>query len=75
MARSARQQLDERWIALPGLFTDHELQGVTGLEIYAFPLVILGDEVLYGVYVKDEPYAQLLRELGERHSTEPPARS
>lgn len=72
MAKSLKHQIDESWIALPGLFTESDLQGVVGLEIHALPLVLLGDQVLYGVYVRDDVVVALLREVGERHSTEPP---
>ena len=72
LGKSLKQPIDSTWIALPGLFTDDDLVGVLGRDIYAFPLVILGDQVLYGVYVRDESWLNFLESNADRHSTEPP---
>ena len=41
------------WIELPGLFEASELAGVADLQIRSRPLVIVGNRVLYGVYVRE----------------------
>jgi hypothetical protein len=53
MANRAPLRLDDSWIALPGLFTAHDLADLDGLEVHAIPLVLRGTEVLYGVYVRE----------------------
>jgi hypothetical protein len=65
MANRAPLRLDDSWIALPGLFTTDDLEGIDDLDVHAIPLVLRGTEVLYGVY---------LRERDARPSDAPPRR-
>ncbi len=44
---------DDGWIALPGLFDASEIAGITEIQVRAHPLVIQGQRILYGVYVRE----------------------
>ena len=73
MGKARTLPIDSTWIALPGLFTDDDLVGAAGFDLYAIPLVILGGRVLYGVYVRDESWLDLFEASADRRSTEPPS--
>jgi hypothetical protein len=53
MIRHRNIRIDASWTALPGLFTARDLEAIEELEVYAVPLVLRGNEVLYGVYVRE----------------------
>lgn len=53
MNRSRSIRIDASWTALPGLFTAADLESIEELEVYAVPLVLRGNDILYGVYVRE----------------------